>query len=76
MARLEVLASYVQINFEGDAKLSGLVRELTRLAEDNRSFEHGARDRAAFETWSKRTLASIADLREMTAQRVSATPPA
>ncbi|MER8433832.1 hypothetical protein [Mesorhizobium caraganae] len=37
---LEVLASYVQINIEGDAKLSGLVRGLTRLAEDNRSFEH------------------------------------
>ncbi|MER8389488.1 hypothetical protein [Mesorhizobium sp. M0965] len=71
---LEVLASYVQINIEGDAKLTGLVRELTRLAEDNRSFEHGARDRAAFDTWSKRTLASIADLREMTAQRVSAPP--
>lgn len=68
---LEVLASYVQISVEGDPALNGLVRELTRLAEDNRSFEHGARDRSAFDTWSKRTLVSITDLREMTALRIA-----
>ena len=68
---LEVLASYVQISVEGDAALNGLVREMTRLAEDNRSFEHGARDRSTFDTWAKRTLVSITDLREMTAQRIS-----
>jgi len=69
---LEVLASYVQISVDGDPALVGLVRELTRLAEDNRSFEHGVRDRSAFDTWSKRTLVSIRDLREITAQRISA----
>lgn len=68
---LEVLASYLQINVDGDTELGRLVRELTRLAEDNRGFENGTRDRAAFDTWSRRTLVSIADLREMTARRIS-----
>lgn len=71
---LEVLASYMQINVDNDAELGRFVRELTNLAEDNRSFENGARDRAAFDTWSRRTLRSIADLREMTIQRISAVP--
>lgn len=69
---LEVLASYMQINVDDDAELGRFVRELIRLAEDNRGFENGVRDRAAFDTWSRRTLLSIADLREMTTQRMSA----
>lgn len=73
---LEVLASYLQINMESDADLTRLVRELTRLAEDNRGFENGIRDRAAFDTWSRPTLASIADLREITTLRVGPKSPA
>lgn len=68
---LEVLASYMQINVDEDAELARFVRELIRLAEDNRGFEDGIRDRAAFDTWSRRTLLSITDLREMTTQRMS-----
>lgn len=68
---LEVLASYMQINVDDDSELGRFVRELTRLAEDNRSFENGVRDRTAFDTWSRRTLLSIADLRQMTTQRMS-----
>ena len=69
---LEVLASYIQINVDDDAELGRFVRELTRLAEDNRGFENGVRDRVAFDTWSRKTLLAIADLRQMTAQRISA----
>ncbi|MGE0281000.1 MAG: metallophosphoesterase [Rhizobiaceae bacterium] len=69
---LEVLASYMQINVDDDTELGHFVRELTRLAEDNRGFENGVRDRAAFDTWSRRTLLSIADLRDMTARRLKA----
>lgn len=68
---LEVLASYMQINVDDDAELARFVRELIRLAEDNRGFENGVRDRTAFDTWSRRTLLSIADLREMTTRRMS-----
>lgn len=69
---LEVLASYMQINVDDDdAELGRFIRELIRLAEDNRSFENGVRDRAAFDTWSRRTLLSIADLRDITSRRVS-----
>ena len=70
---LEVLASYMQINVDGDTELGHFVHELTRLAEDNRSFENSVRDRAAFDTWSRRTLRSIAALRNVTAQRLAAT---
>ncbi|MBA8908012.1 metallophosphoesterase [Aminobacter ciceronei] len=69
---LEVLASYMQINVDDDTELGHFVRELTRLAEDNRGFENGVRDRAAFDTWSRRTLLSIADLRALTARRLAA----
>lgn len=69
---LEVLASYMQINVDNDAELGRFVHELTRLAEDNRGFENGVRDRATFDIWSRRTLLSIADLRQMTARRMSA----
>jgi len=67
---LQLLATYLRVGNDGDAQIAEAVVLIEDLANRNRAFERGAKERTDFDTWAPTVTRLVQRLRDFTASRL------
>ncbi|MBB4095674.1 metallophosphoesterase [Brucella pecoris] len=67
---LQLLATYLRVGNDGDVQIDEAVALIEDLANRNRTFERGSKDKSDFDSWSPAVMRAVQKLRKFTASRL------